>query len=110
SRDWSSDVCSSDLFAFNYRGTRHRGQQDTTQCVAQSVTEATLKRLQSDLGMGFGYFVNLNVTRCQKFINCTLHRCPLVPLLLRVKFHDQVFVDLRKEIRALRSGLERAFH
>ncbi|MDF9754755.1 hypothetical protein OKW51_001718 [Pseudomonas hunanensis] len=59
----------------DYCTARHGGQQDAAQRVAQGMAEATLERLERDLGAGWTDNLHVDVTGCQKLIYRNLHGC-----------------------------------
>ena len=101
-------------FYFGDSRTRHGGKQDTTKRITESMPESTLKGLQRYLGAGAILLVDINYTRGQKFVHCTLHcgTCLVgwsISGLLGVKFDDQIFIDLGRQILAVRHCLEYSF-
>src|SRR5688500_2572222 len=83
----------------------HRGEQHAPQRVAERVAEAALERLDHDARLARSRFRHLDGPGLEEFRGGTLHcRHPL----FRVELDDQVLVDVRENLVAVRQRLERA--
>jgi hypothetical protein len=114
---------------------RHRRQENATQGVAQRVAVTPLERFHGYLGVELAQALYVDDARFEK--STALHRVCLyrnelfavalsptrqllaglaetentiLPLLLRIQFHHQGFVDRGRQIGALRRGFEHPFH
>ena len=65
-------------FDFSDGAAGHRGQQNTTQRIAQGMTEATLERLQCHGGAGIRGLINFDDAGSQKLSDRTLHKAPSI--------------------------------
>ena len=97
------------LYFYNC-ASRQRGQQYATQRIAQGVAKTTLQRLQGDLGALLILYLYIHYTRLKKICYGALHGSPSLLLLFRIKFNNQVFVDIGWQFTALGSRLEYTLH